>query len=306
MKEQNLPLKQKPKYFKRFWWVWIVLGIGILSFAVVTYNAIKHDQSQPKTKEGTVISTGKDRQGRGFTDAELAAADKALANGIRIEDPQNDWYRFPPGSMQPDGRPDNSNPYPLGWTDFRSVSVGADENYLYFKFQFWDIFPQKVMPINGDLIHSMGAKIESLSFINNEDKIDTADLGSGIWYVEMQNETWVPADQGILGHDAMISPTGRDELQETIFKMLTSAGMVAGGPGFDYIFSAYPLSLFNLKSGDEITFHSSTETGSTVFHHEALDVLLDKPNSKFGETIKYRLGSNHYEIVPNVEEKNFS
>jgi hypothetical protein len=184
--------------------------------------------------------------------------------------------------------------------------VGADENYLYFKFQFWDVFPQKVSTINGDLIQSTGAKIESLTFSNNEGKIDTADLGCGVWYVEMQNDKWVPADQATLGHDSMISPTGRDKLQETTFKTVTSTGMVAGGPGFDTIISAYPLSLFNLKPGDEITFHSSTETGSTMFHHEALDVLLDKPNSKFGETIKYRLGSNQYEIVPNMEEKNFS
>lgn len=295
----------KKPFWRRFWWIWTILGIGIIILALAAIGGYMHDQSLPKTSNGIRIDTGKDRLTRGFTDAELAAANLALANGIKIDDPQNDWYKFPPGSVQPDGRPDNSNPYPLGWTEFRSVSVGADENYIYFKFQFWDVFPKEAVIYNGDLIRSIGAKIESLSFVNSEGNNDSADLGDGIWYADFNNES-MPASQSTVGHGSMISPIGRDEHMETIFKNMTGAGMVAGGPGFDYLLGAYPLSLFNLKLGDEVTFHSSTETGSAIFHHEALDILLDVPNSKFGETISYKLGSNHYDIVPNVDESKFS
>jgi hypothetical protein len=186
------------------------------------------------------------------------------------------------------------------------VSVGADQHYIYFKFQFWGVFPQKAVTYNGDLIRGTGAKITSFTFVNSEGNKDSADLGAGPWYVTTENAKWVTTNRATLGQSAMISPTGKDDKMETIFKVNTGAGMVDGGPGCDYILSAFPISLFNLKLGDEVTFDSSTETGSTIFHHEALDLLLDKPGDKFGETIKYKLGSDYYEIVPNPDYNNHS
>jgi hypothetical protein len=99
----------------------------------------------------------------------------------------------------------------------------------------------------------------------------------------------------------MITPLGVDELSETIFKVLTDDSMVEGGPGYDYILSAFPLSLFSLKLGDEVTFDSDTETGSVIYHHEAVDTLLGELDSKFGKIIRYRIGADQYEIVPNPE-----
>ncbi len=310
------------RFSKRFWWIWAILGIGVIILGMIIYSGFKDNQSDTTkdgiqtdggkdyqtymTKDGIQIDSGKDGLLRPFTDTQLAAANLAIAKGIKIEDPQYDWYKFPIGSMQPDGRPDNPEPYPLPWTDFRSVSVGADQNYIYFKFQFWGEFPLTTASYNGDFIRSTGAKITSFTFINSEGIKDSADLGTGPWFVTMENDTWVPAGQATLGQGAMISPTGRDERMETIFKINTGAGMVAGGPGYDYILSAFPLSLFNLKLGDEVTFDSSTETGSTIYHHEAVDILLGKPGEKFGETIKYKLGSDYYEIVPNPDYSNHS
>jgi hypothetical protein len=302
------------RFSKRFWWIWAVLGIGIVILAVIIYSGFKdgtqtdggHNNQTYMTKDGILIDGGKDGLTRPFTDTELTAANLAIANGIKIEDTQYDWYKFPVGSIQPDGRPDNPEPYPLPWTDFRSVSVGVDQNYIYFKFQFWGEFPLGAVSYNGDLINSTGAKITNFTFTNNEGKKDSADLGAGPWYVTMENNTWVPAENVRLGQGAMISPTGRDEHMETIFKINTGAGMIAGGPGYDYILSAFPLSLFNLKLGDEVTFDSSTETGSKIYHHEAVDILLDKPGEKFGEVVIYKLGSDHYEIMLNPDYSNHS
>lgn len=282
-----------------------MLGIGIVILSMVIYSGFEVKQENI-TKDGTQTDGGKDGLTRPFSDTELAAANLAISNGIKIEDPQYDWYRFPVGSIQPDGRPDNSEPYPLPWTDFRSVSIGADQDYIYFKFQFWGEFPLEAVSYNGDLINSTGAKITNFTFTNNESEKDSADLGAGLWYVMMENDIWVPAENVMLGQGAMISPIGRDEHMETIFKIQTGAGMIAGGPGYDYILSAFPLSLFNLKLGDEVTFDSSTETGSTIYHHEAVDILLDKPGEKFGEVVIYKLGSDYYEIMLNPDYSNHS
>lgn len=273
--------------------VWIILPIilVILSVAAFTvYNGRKNDLVH-QTEEGVRVDGGKDGKGRAFTKSELSAANAALAKGISIEDPQNDWYKFPTGSIQPDGRPDNSDPYPLPWTDFRSVSVGADANYIYFKFRFWGQFPKEQITYNGDEMGSPGGKITSFTFTNNEGVLDSADLGGGIIY----------DSDPFIGCGAMISPQGLDETMETIFKIHTSEGMAEGGPGADNIICAFPLKLFNLKLGDSVTFDSSTETGSTKFHHEAMDNLLDVPGSKFGNKVKYILGTDKYEVIENPD-----
>jgi hypothetical protein len=52
-----------------------------------------------------------------------------------------------------------------------------------------------------------------------------------------------------------------------------------------------------LKFGDEVTFSLATETGSSIYHHEAIDFILgdSNPKVKTGAIIKYKLGSNTYE-----------
>jgi len=275
------------------------LSVGVIILILTAIGGYKNDRAH-ETKEGISINGGKDDKGRGFTEKELIAANLALDGGISIDDPKDDWYKFPEGSMQSDGRPDNANPYPLGWTDYRNVGIGADQNYIYFKFQFWDIFPKNALVYNGDLIQSTSAKITNFKFINSEGKVDSADLIADSWYASFEDKN-KPADKPSIGAGAMISPMGIDEMSETIFKVMTDDSMIAGGPGYDYILCAFPLSLFNLKLGDEVTFDSATETGSNIYHHEAMDTLLGEPDSKFGKVIRYQLGSNQYELVPNPD-----
>jgi hypothetical protein len=277
----------------------IVLIFALLFFVLAAIAGSNKNRTQ-RTKNGTNINSGVDGKGRMFTEKELQVANLALSKGITIDDPQNDWYKFPPGSMQPDNRPDNSNPYPLGWTDYRSLSVGVDEKYIYFKMQFWDIFPLNALIYDGDLIHSTTAKITNFTFKNSQGKIDNADFTAGPWYASFENKD-KPAERASIGANAMISPKGLDKEMDTLFNTNTSESMIIGGPGYDYLICAFPLSLLNIKLGDEVLFDSAIETSSTKFHHESMDLLLGEPNSKFGSQIRYILGRDKYEIVPNPD-----
>ena len=262
------------------------------------FDGKDEDEQKDKDNAKDFTSVGETEP---FTSSQLEEASSALSSGITIEDPESDWFQFEEGSTEPDGSLNNSDPYPLNWTDLRSVSVGADEEYLYVKIRFWGRFPDEPVTYNGDTITGGCGKINSFSFTNEEGQQDTADLISNINFAQMSNGE-------ILGVDliAMISPSGRNEDLETIFTIYSNEGLIAGGRGTDYILSAFPLDQFNLELGDTVTFDSTTEFGSEVYHHESIDILFSRENSKFGETIQYVLGSSEYSIVPSVDEENRS
>jgi hypothetical protein len=277
---------------KRFWLLVLVLAIIILIILVMSaYNG--HQQGVDLQKK-----TDKGDKSQPFTEKQLEAGNLALQDGIKIDDPQNDYFKFPLHHFQPDGRPDNDNPYPLNYTDLRSLSIGADQDYLYVKFQFWGEFPEKSPYYNGDLIWSVGGKIEDFNFTNSEGKQDSAELGDSVWFVGNNEKGEIsPVEQPSIGQLSLISPTGKDEKMEMVYKTWNGSGMIAGGPGYDYLIGAYPLRLFGIKLGDNVTFSASTETGSTVYHHVCIDFILGKEGYLGGSTIKYKLGDNKYEII---------
>jgi len=282
------------------WSKWVLLLLVLAGTIVLALTISSSHQNKENTEptENVQIILGPGEETRTFTTDELQAANIALKNGIIIEDPENDFYPIPHGTIQKeDNRPDNSDPYPIPWTDLKSVNIGADKNYLYVKSTFWGQFPNERTIYNGDLVWGSGVKLTNFKFKNKESKIDSADMSDTIRY---DNEP-IP---GLL-HSAMISPTitVNFELQ---FKTTTGEGMITGGPGFDYILAAYPLKNYDLKLGDEVTFDASSESGSDKFHHEAIDLLLDQTNSKFGKTLIYKIGSNTYSILSNPDQKDHS
>jgi len=184
-----------------------------------------------------------------FSDAQLQQANLVLSNGIKIDDPENDFYHFPENSVQPGGKPDNPDPYPLPYTDLRSLTVGADQDYLYTKFQFWGQFPDAPAIYNGDALTSVTVKSESFTFTNGENNEDSAQLGDQVVFIENQEGgSTEPSEHPTLSHAAMITPTGQDEYMETVYETNTGAGMVSGGPGYDYVLSAYPLRILYVFS----------------------------------------------------------
>ena len=234
---------------------------------------------------------------RPFATSELQKANEVLANGVRIEDPKDDFYIIPEEVIEGDGRPNNYNPYPLGYTDMKSFTVAADETYLYLKYEFWDKFPSTLPSYDGDFIWITGPAVGEMLFYK-DGKADFAHIVTEIVYSTgpptSDNEVW-PAKKPELRHNIMMSPTGIDSTGDNIVKSRTGLGMVAGGSGTDYVLSAVPLSLFGLKLGDEIIFSVADETGSAKYHHESVDLLLEEGNNKEGDKIRYKLGSSIFE-----------
>jgi hypothetical protein len=278
---------------------------GVLLLVVIIAIVLIITSNKPDSK---VINEEKERKGeptKELTPAMEKRAEDALSKGISFDDPENDWYKFPEGSMQWD-KPDNPEPYPLPFTDLKQVKIGADEEYLYVKFIFYGEFPDKMPSYNGDDLFSTGAKIDQMTYMTNEGTLDYAEIGSGVFYVEFtgdeKTEEYVPLDKPSLGHIAMISPQGLDEHMETIYKTMNGIGFIGGGPGYDYLLSAFPLSEFGISYGQEMNFSVAVESGSNLWHHESVDLLLNKNTSKFGANIKYVLGEDKYEFVPSQDE----
>jgi len=297
----------KKSFYKRFWWLCVILGIVVILFGGAVYNRHKKDQAN-RARNGALINqedepqTTDGERTRAFSTLELEAANQALNRGVKIDDPQGDFYQYAPGATEPsDNRPDNPNPYPIGWTDLKSVSFGADQNYFYIKYEYWDKFPKKEFAYNGDSIVSSSAGGE-ISFTNNEGKSDTADFHDSVYY-EMnsgQNGSKSKLREPAISHLAMISPISLEP--DSPSRTYSDAGMIDGGLGTDYILSAFPLRLFNFKFGDTITFSVSGESGSTIYHHEAVDSILAKRNQKSGDTIQYELGSSTYQDLGDPEK----
>ena len=305
------------KKFKRLWWI-ILAVVTVIAVIFAIANCIQVLQlkkevyelknsykieggsSMQNDSKSADVKENKSEKGEMpeyFSNEELKKAEEAFAKGIMIDDSQNDFYKFPPNSIQPDGRPDNSNSYPLPYTDLKSLAVGVDNSYIYFKFEFWGKFPEDTPEYNNDILVSTVAKIEDFTYTDKDGNTNSAELGDDVVYVRyLDNGTFTKA-KCTIGQLAMITPIGKDEKLETIYETKNGKGLIYGGPNYDYIIGAYPLELFGINNGDVVTFRCSTETGSQIFHHECVDVLLDIEGGKFGSTIEYKLGSNQYEIL---------
>jgi len=315
--------------FKIFVLVLVILGIIFAIFISAAISGNMHDQElkklnekgledsqrQPPQEQIEIIDDqvivndyGDSRRGeptKAFNSYQLVAIENALSKGITIQDDQNDWETTP--DTLPEGEVDNENPYPLPWTDLKSVSFGADENYIYFKFQFWGNFPREPVTYEGDLIQGVGTYVAQLRF--GQGKHDWAQLQDTISYMDAANTSEI-ATAPQLHHSAMISPTGeRDEKLDDIYEQNSREGMIGGGADTDYLLAAYPLELLGLKYGDTTTFNLGSESHSTKYHHVAKDHILSlqNPDTKHGGTIsgtiRWIIGSNTYENVGALEYK---
>jgi hypothetical protein len=240
-----------------------------------------------------------------FSAEQLRTAEAALTSGVTINDPEADWAPISEG-FQPDGRMDNGKPYPLAFTDVKSVSFGADDQYLYLKVVLYDVIPADVVYWENDefkktdYIQGMGCNLGLSSFLNrNTGKTDEGLMQLGVTYIEgsgrenLENPTFYTPPVVATSNFATLTGT-KDKYNEDIYGVSASNGLTSGGAGKNYFMGAFPLSLFGLQLGDVIEFSISMEVGSKLFHHECVDVLLDC-GYKTGETIRYQLGAGTYE-----------
>jgi hypothetical protein len=231
---------------------------------------------------------------------------------VTIDDPQGDWAPISEG-IQPDGRMDNDNPYPLGFTDVKSVTFGADANYLYLKVELYEVIPNDVVYWDNtefqkqDFISGMGCNLALLRFFNrNIGKEDTGLMQLGLSYIVGNIHTYLANPEfyqpPVVAISNFATPSGnKDEYNEDTYLTANSKGRVGGGAGLNFLIAAFPLNEYGLKLGDTIEFDLAMEVGSLLFHHECVDVILDC-GLKAGETIRYQLGANTYENLgpPNL------
>jgi len=277
----------------------------------MTLNWIHYQVQSEKSRDGvytfTVEKPWTDAQDqwKPLTDKELADVEAILAKGITISDPESDWAPIQEG-LQPDGRKDNGQPYPISFTDIKSISFNADEKYLYIKITLYGIIPDEVTSWQNtqynkkDFIQGIGCNIDLARFFNrNTGQWDQGLMQTGVSWVEgdprenLINPKFV--NPPIVGVSSFATNSGtKDKNNEDIYTMSSGEGRVGGGAGDDYFIGIFALKNFGLQLGDIIDIDISMEVGSILFHHECVDIILNN-NTKTGDTIRWALGSNTYE-----------
>ena len=264
----------------------------------------KIDQTQEDSQEMKDIREGRKPP---MTADEVTKAEAAFTTGISIDDPQNDYVKVKPGTMQPDNRPDNSSPWPVPFTDLKKVQIGADETYLYTKYTFYDAFPNEMYRNGEDFLAMILVNIGLQEYFNhNLNKTDASALFQvGLAYAMNSNKDALNGEYGSFFNPPKLGTSTfgeansvvKDKNNEDTYGIGTDKGKTFGGAGYDYILAAFPLDNIGLLFGDTITFDVACESGSKVYHHQSGDVLLDYGSAKSGKYIIYKIGSNTYTSV---------
>lgn len=221
-----------------------------------------------------------------FSEEDLKKANTALIKGITIADELNDFVPMTGRKLN------NSNPYDLPYLDLKSISMGADKDYLYVKYESAGNFPKGKVKYKGDTILSRIHKL-NIRTVDNENNvstemIETADIVSFYLFDFIPN----------MGHRFVNIKNQEDYDKYENAKLETyNLGMLEGGSGYNYLIAAYPLKDMGISFGDEIEFQLMTETESKKFDHASVDVLLGEGLDKNPATIRYIIGSNQYEII---------
>jgi hypothetical protein len=291
----------------------IIIGVVVAGFTINGQNEKRAQDEEQKAKISQIQEedqVAKDiREGRKppMTADEVAKAETALFTGISIDDPQNDYLKTKPGTIQPDGRPDNSNPWPIQFTDVKKAQIGADETNLYVKYTFYGTFPNEMYRNGEDYLAMVLVNLGLHGYYNhNLNKSDAEALFQvGLAYASKSGEEVANGEYGSFFNPPKLGTSTfgeansevKDKNNEDTYGIGTDKGKTFGGAGYDYIIAAFPLSNLGLLFGDTITFDAVCETGSKVYHHQSGDVLLDYGSAKSGKYITWKIGSNTYTTI---------
>ena len=150
-------MNDEPKSFlRKYWFIIAIIFIAIIGTGITVIIEQRNDErerekqeqkkkEQNQYSEEELLEQKNIHEGRKppMTKEELAKANTALEAGIFIEDEENDFIDLPEG-LQGDGRPDSQDPLPLPFADIKSVRIGADETYIYLKYEFYGTFPDEL------------------------------------------------------------------------------------------------------------------------------------------------------------------
>jgi hypothetical protein len=250
------------------WFKWILLAIGILLFlgAAVTLIVYKF-----------FVYLNPD---------EIVKAEKALSLGVTIQDDKDDFVIMGTNKEKAndfDKDVNNPSPYRLPFLDVKSVSVGADEKYLYYKITFFEKIPSKPTHIIDDKLRDFGCKLGLMNRQGKEYAILVTNVGFAPFF-------------SMMGSYYFTGPTGVVWPEEDRFTDQDSNSKVAGGGGKDYIIGAFPLNkLGQPKAGDNVYLSFSEEARSRKYSHAAVDNLLGE--GKMPAFVSWKYGTSDYQIL---------
>lgn len=246
----------------RKWYKWILL-IFIVALTGFTYSFFIY----PKMDEQM-----------------LRNAETAISAGITIQDQQNDIVSLRGKEDEP-GKFNNPQSYTSPYLDVKSISVGVDDQYLYYKVQYWGQIPNKAERIGDDVIQGNMMK---LNILNQQGQDQAILVTNYAWYLfELTGyETYY-----------FYEPTGIEEPEDKRFASKGKDSKIFGGPGTDYLIGAFPLNAFGLSQGQTIYMNFLGEAKSNKFDHASIDALRGK--GKMAGFITWNVGSNQYQIDDN-------
>lgn len=203
-------------------------------------------------------------------------AETALAAGITVNDPKDDFL-----SHDLMGKEMETDPYRIPCIDIRSLTVGKDDKYFYYKVRFWGDIPKKAPSYNSDYILGPGPQ---LSLVNEKGETQATMAAEFGWLPKFHifsMNTWYATDPtGIVWPES-----DRMKYQRFDSKVYTEK---------DYIMGAFELDKLHYNIGDTARFILPVETKSEQHTHAAVDHLHGV--GKGEALIIWKVGTKEYTV----------
>jgi len=215
----------------------------------------------------------------------LWKAESAVNSGITIEDKQNDLVSLKGKVEEETGQLNNPKSYISPYLDIKTISVGSDEKYIYFKVQYWGQIPMNAEKIGDDEIQGNMMKLSLTEEHGKEQAVLVANYGYSLFNLS-GFETYY-----------FYGLTGIEEPEDKRFAHQDKDSKIFGGPGTDYLIGAFPMEKLGLKQGQTIYMNFLGEAKSKKYHHASIDALGGK--GKMAALITWVIGSNQRQIDDN-------
>lgn len=218
----------------------------------------------------------------------LEKANAALANGVTLTDPKDDFMITE--SNDEKINPEKASPYRLPEFDVKSLQFGADQEYFYYKVTYYAPTTKGVVRVNRDRIQGYGS---------NFDVIDDSGVITAVLHTSAG--WWPVVGIPINGTFYSTGPTGVVWPENARFsKEKNTDSKMAGGAGTDYQLGRFPLKTLGLTYGSKMNFDVEMEGGSDKYSHAFADAFLG--TGKSPAIITWTIGTTNYSISSIPEE----
>jgi hypothetical protein len=247
--------------------MWLILGICILTLGFISFIIFRF-LIYPKMDE-----------------VMLRNAENAVSSGITVKDQQNDLVTLQGKLEEETGQKNNPKSYTSPYLDVKTISVGADEKYLYYKVQYWGQIPRQAEKIGDDMIQGNMMKLHITDGKGREQAVLVINYGWTLFNLS-GFETYY-----------FYGPTGIETPEDKRFAHQDKDSKIYGGPGTDYLIGAFPMEKLGLRQGQTIYMNLLGEAKSKQYTHASIDALGGK--GKMAGFITWEIGSNQYQIDDN-------